>query len=242
MLIAHISDCHIALPPPAGSDRSGDLRRSVDYVNGLDPQPDLVVHTGDVAHDANPEEYAEAISILGRLRARLVAIPGNRDDRAAFRKAFAGHLPDHCHDEFVQYAVATEHCCALLVDSISTHSNKGRLCEARLAHFEALLDGAGDRPVAVFMHHPPFEVTESNYPVQFEDWGEVDAFSSIVAQHRNVKRIYCGHSHRTARGMVAGIEASTIPSMATDLRMGPPASVQDVLPVYRLAEERRCFE
>lgn len=237
MLIAHISDCHIALPAPEGSDRSGDLRRSVDYVNGLEPQPDLVVHTGDVAHDAKPEEYAEAARILDRLQAQLLAIPGNRDDRAAFRAAFAGRLPDNCHDEFIQYAMATEHFCVVLLDSISTQSNKGRLCEARLAHFEAMLSDAGDRPVAVFMHHPPFEVKESNYPIQFEDWGEVDAFSRIVSQHRNVKNIYCGHSHRTARGMAAGVEASTIPSMATDLRMGPPADVQDILPVYRLAGE-----
>ena len=235
MLIAHISDCHIALPAPAGSDRSGDLQRSVDYVNGLDPQPDLVVHTGDVAHDAKPEEYAEAIRILGGLQAKLVAIPGNRDSRAAFRRAFASHLPRDCHDEFIQYAVTTEHFCAVLLDSISTQSNKGRLCEARLTHFEAMLDAAGDTPVAVFMHHPPFEVTESNYPVQFENWSEVDAFCAIITQHRNVKNVYCGHSHRTARGIAGGVEASTIPSMATDLRMGPPASLQDVLPAYRFA-------
>jgi 3',5'-cyclic AMP phosphodiesterase CpdA len=235
MLIAHISDCHIALPAPEGSDRSGDLRRSVDYVNRLDPQPDLVVHTGDVAHDAKREEYAKAVSILDRLQMRLCAIPGNRDDRAAFRTAFAGCLPDNCHNEFIQYAMVCKRCCAIMLDSISTQSNKGRLCAARLAHFEAMLSDAGDRPVVVFMHHPPFEVTESNYPIQFEDWGEVDTFSGIISRHRNVKQIFCGHSHRTAKGKVASVDASTIPSMAVDLRMGPPAGLQEVLPVYRLA-------
>lgn len=237
MLIAHISDCHIALPAPGGSDRSGDLKRSVGYVNALDPQPDLVVHTGDVAHDAKLEEYAEAISILDRLQAPLCAIPGNRDNREAFRAAFANRLPDNCHNEFIQYATLGERFCTIMLDSVSTQSNKGRLCEARLTHFEAMLGDAGDRPVVVFMHHPPFEVTESNFPIQFEDWGEVDTFSGIISHRRNVKHIYCGHSHRTARGKVAGVEASTIPSIAADLRMGPPAGVQEVLPVYRFAEE-----
>ena len=41
MLIAHISDCHIELPATDGSDRAGDLSRSVEYVNGLADQPDL---------------------------------------------------------------------------------------------------------------------------------------------------------------------------------------------------------
>lgn len=234
MLIAHISDCHIALPPPEGSDRSGELCRSVEYVNALDPQPDLVVHTGDVAHDAKPAEYAEALRILDNLQAPLYVIPGNRDERGALRAAFAHRLPETLHSEFVQYAIMRERECVIMLDSVSTQSNKGRLCEARLTHLTKMLDAAGDRKVVVFMHHPPFAVTESDYPCQFEDWSDVDAFSAIVAQHRTVSHIYCGHSHRTSRGKVAGIEASTIPSMASDLRMGPPAGVQDVLPVYRL--------
>ena len=237
MLIAHISDCHIALPAPDGSDRSGELARAVEHVNGLDPQPDLVVHSGDVAHDAKVEEYAEAVNLLDRLAAPLCVIPGNRDDRGAFRAAFAGLLPTDCHDEFVQYAVAAEGVWVILLDSVSTQSNKGRLCARRLEHFETMLDAAGDRQVVVFMHHPPFEVTASSYPVQFEDWADVDVFADIVSRHGGVRHIYCGHSHRTATGRVGGVDASTIPSMASDLRMGPQASAREVLPVYRFTAE-----
>jgi len=235
MLIAHISDCHIELPAAEDSDRAGDLSRSVDYVNGLADQPDLVVHTGDVAHFGKPEEYAEAVRLLGGLRAPYCVIPGNRDDRGALRKAFESRLSNGCHPEFVQYAIALEGLYAIMLDSVSTQSNKARLCERRLDHFNTMLSDAGDRPVVVFMHHPPFEVTESSYPVQFEDWSEVDALAGIIAQHRNVLRVCCGHSHRSARGKIAGVDASTIPSMASDLRMGPPADMAEVLPVYRFA-------
>jgi len=106
MLIAHISDCHIELPAVEGSDRAGDLSRSVDYVNGLDTQPDLVVHNGDVTHFGKPEEYAEAVRLLDGLNAPFCVIPGNRDDRGAMRKAFESRLPDGCHPEFIQYAIA----------------------------------------------------------------------------------------------------------------------------------------
>lgn len=236
MLIAHLSDSHISEPDAVNSDRAGELRRCIEHINGLDPQPDLVVHSGDVTHNGTVAEYAVSVDILSRLHAPFCVIPGNRDDRTALRTAFVDRLPEDCHAEFVQYAVMGEKTCVILLDSVSGQSNKGRLCEARLAHFSSLLDQAGDRQVAVFMHHPPFEVTESKYPVQFENWSEVDAFSSIVSQAGNVRHIYCGHSHRAAKGGLGEISASTIPSAASDLRMGPPVSVQEVLPLYRLAE------
>ena len=151
------------------------------------------------------------------------------------REAFGSRLPDGCHREFIQYTIALEGLYVIMLDSVSTQSNKARLCETRLDHLSTLLDHAGDRPVVMFMHHPPFEVTESAYPIQFEDWSEVDALAAIIAQHRNVVRVCCGHSHRSARGKIAGVNASTIPSMASDLRMGPPAEMSEVLPVYRFA-------
>ena len=237
MLIAHISDSHIAVPAAEGSDRMRDLGRSVDYINGLDPQPDLVVHTGDITHNGTPAEYSESLTVLDQIRASLCVIPGNRDDRSALRAAFANRLPESCHGEFIQYSIVNDGWCVIMLDSISTQSNKGRLCETRLAHFSAMLDDAGDMPVIVFMHHPPFDVSVSTYPVQFEDWSDVDAFSGIISRHRNVRHVYCGHTHRTATGNIAGIGASTIPSLATDLRMDSPGTMQEVWPVYRFVVE-----
>ena len=237
MLIAHISDSHIALPAAEGSDRMGDLSRPIGYINALDEQPDLVVHSGDVTHNGTLAEYAESRTALDNLRAPYLVIPGNRDDRAALRAAFAHCLPDSCHDEFVQFSVRQDGWCVIFLDSVSTQSNKGRLCETRLAHFEKMVTDAGELPVVVFMHHPPFEVAVSTYPNQFEDWHDVDAFSGIVSRHRNVRRIYCGHTHRAAAGKVAGIVASSITSMAADLRMDSPETMQEVWPVYRLVEE-----
>ena len=230
----HISDSHVELPAAARQrSRGRPLCAGLSsYVNALDPQPDLVVHGGDVAHDARPEEYAEAMRILRHLDAPLCAIPGNRDRRVPFREAFSGHLPDSCHSGFVQFAIMTGSHCAIMLDSISEETNKGRLCTERLAHFEAMLTDAGDRQVVVFMHHPPFEVTESKYPIQFDDWNEVEAFAGIVERHSNVVKVCCGHSHRIAKGMVGGVEVSTIPSIAEDLRLGPPALMEQVLPVY----------
>jgi 3',5'-cyclic AMP phosphodiesterase CpdA len=174
-----------------------------------------------------PAEYAQAARILDWLRAQLCVIPGNRDDRLAFWAAFAARLPANCHREFVQYAIVREHACAIMLDTVSTQSKKGRLCKARLAHLGEMLNDAGNRQVVVFMHHPPFEIAEAPEPFQFEDRGNRDDFSGIVSRYRNARHIYCGHSHRTASGKIAGIDASTIPSVAADLRKGRPAGMQE---------------
>ncbi len=235
MLITQISDCHIAWPPAGGTDRLGDLQRCVDYVNALDPQPDLVVHTGDIAHDGARIEYEKAAEKLENLRANLCVIPGNRDDRGQLRDAFADHFPANCHEEFVQYLVSTEKFCVIMLDTMSIESNKGRLCRARLDHLSGMLEEADGRPVVIFMHHPPFEIAVASVPFQFEDRANLVEFTEILSRHSNVCRIYCGHSHRTANGQVAGIVASTISSTAEDLRMDEPESLQELWPSYKLA-------
>ena len=235
MLITQISDCHIACPPAEGTDRLGDLQRCVDYVNALDPQPDLVVHTGDIAHDGARIEYEKAAEKLKRLRADLCVIPGNRDDRGQLRETFAQHLPASCHEKFLQYMVSTGKLCVIMLDTASTESNKGRLCRDRLDHLNDMLEQADGRPVVVFMHHPPFEIAVASVPFQFEDRANLAEFSEILSRHSNVRRICCGHSHRTASGQVVGISASTISSTAKDLRMDEPGCMQELWPSYQLA-------
>ncbi|WP_108882173.1 metallophosphoesterase [Anderseniella sp. Alg231-50] len=235
MLITQISDCHIAWPQPDGTDRLRDLERCVDFVNGLDPQPDLVVHTGDIAHDGARVEYEKAAEKLKELRAELCVIPGNRDDRSKLREVFADRLPANCHPEFVQYLVSTDELCVLMLDTMSTQSNKARLCRARMDHLKGMLEQANGRPVVIFMHHPPFEIAVAPVPFQFEDRANLAEFAELLSRHSDVRRIYCGHSHRAADGQIAGIAASTISCTAKDLRVGQPGHLEESWQTYRLA-------
>ena len=235
MLITQISDCHIAWPPADGTDRLGDLEQCVDYVNSLDPQPDLVVHTGDIAHDAKTIEYEKAAQRLAELRAPLCVMPGNRDDRRQLRKTFAHLLPADCHAEFIQYTISTEKLCVIMLDTLCTESNKGRLCRTRLDHFKTMLAEADGRPVVIFMHHQPFEIAIAKVPLQFEDRANLAEFAGILSGHDNVRQIFCGHSHRTASGQVAGIPASTITSTAKDLRLDDPGCMHRLWPSHQLS-------
>ena len=225
MRIIQISDTHISLAQPS---RTADLEACVRSINAADPQPDLVVHTGDVAHDGLDEEYAAAKHILDRLRAPYVVMPGNRDRRGALVEAFADSRRIRRGMEFVQYAIDHLEVRLLVLDTHAPDSNKGRLCAARMAGFERMLAADTARPVVVFLHHPPFEVAEIPDPRQFVSWGEAEAFQALVGGEPRIRGVHCGHVHRTIEARIGAVPASTISCVAIDLRKGrsiaPPGS------------------
>ena len=234
MIIAQISDTHIDLEGPNGPARIRDLEDCVDDINRLDPPPDVVIHTGDVAQNGSPAEYREAARILGALSSPLCVAAGNRDDRAAIRAAFPAEgylLPD---TPFVQYSVEAFPVRLIAVDTLSENSNKGNFCKLRADNLRAALADDMTRPAAVFMHHPPFEVRESKYPFQFETQDAVATLGQALKGQKHVARVFCGHTHRDTGGEIAGVPVSSMPSVAVDLRLGRYPEEHDSVALYKV--------
>ena len=234
MIIAQISDTHISADDPMGPERAGHLAACVAAINGLDPLPDVVVHTGDVTHRAKPAEYDQALAILRALVPPLHLVAGNRDERAALQAALAkrGRVADDW--PFVQYADEAHPVRLIIVDSLSGTSNKGRFCQRRLEHLEALLARDRARPAALFLHHPPFDVMAAKDPFQYESRETVAGFAAVLARGGREIRLFCGHSHRLAEGRVGPATVSTMPSVAVDLRLGDYPDDQAGRPLIQL--------
>jgi 3',5'-cyclic AMP phosphodiesterase CpdA len=234
MIIAQISDTHIDLDGPNGPARLSNLERCVEDINRLEPLPDVVIHTGDVAQNAKPAEYEAAKRVLGALRCPLHVAAGNRDDRAAIRAAFPADtylLPDA---PFVQYRVETFPVRLIAVDTLSESSNKGDFCRVRADSLRAALAEDTTRPTMIFMHHPPFVVHESAYPFQFESWESVERMGRALDGQRHVVGMICGHAHRNVAGTVGDVPVSSTPSVAVDLRLGRyPVEFQSD-PLYKI--------
>lgn len=228
--IVQISDTHISANFP---QRAQDLENCVQAINKLPEQPALVVHTGDVSHDGLSTEYHTAKQHLDTLRAPYVVIPGNRDNREELLHAFSGSIAELPKTGWVQYAVETFPVRLLMVDTVSTDSNKGRLCNERMAHLKAMLDTDKSKPVALFLHHPPYEATGIPDPYQYEDWDDVTKLDQLLSQYNNIKAMYCGHVHRFIDGNIARINASAITCLAGDLRKGEVKEEERALPVLK---------
>ncbi|HZT87319.1 MAG TPA: phosphodiesterase [Stellaceae bacterium] len=233
MIIAQLSDPHILARgrmfrgPVRGARPDADrvmrefdtaryLERAVAAVNGLVPRPDITVVTGDLVDNGMPEEYEHLRALLAPLGMPVFVIPGNHDARDALRGAFRGdgYLPaagtlHYVIDDYPLRLVA--------LDTLVPGKHHGSLDAEQLAWLDATLAGQPDRPTVVMMHHPPFATG-----ITFMDGyslGNAAAFAEVIARHKQVERILCGHLHRAIDRRFAGTVTGTAPGTAHQIRV-----------------------
>jgi Icc protein len=228
VLIAQITDTHLKLPGRLAYrqvDTAQAMRACVDHLLALDPQPDLIVHTGDLTDLGYPEEYAHLREMLAPLTTPILAVPGNHDDREVMRAAFAaeGYLP---RQGFLHYAVERGPLRFIGLDTLVPGQVGGELCAERLTWLDTTLAGKPDVPTLILMHHPPF-LTGIAHMDRIGLEGR-DGFADIVRRHSQVEAILCGHVHRVIRASVGGRPAMIGPSpahqVALDLRPEGPSA------------------
>ena len=239
MLIAHISDPHIKLPGKLAYrrvDTATMLQSCVASMLHLDPQPDLIILTGDLTDFGRPEEYAYLKALLAPLSAPLLVVPGNHDERETMRDAFAddGYLPAA---GFLQFAIDDRFPLRIVgLDTVVPQEGRGELCAERLAWLDETLARRPDRPTLLLMHHPPFTTGIGH----MDDIGLTgqEAFAEIIARHPQVELILCGHLHRNIQTDVGGTRVLTCHSpahqVALDLRPDAPSCFRMEPPGYML--------
>ncbi len=234
MIIAQISDTHIALDTPDADRRTRDLALTVADINALDPLPDVVVHTGDIVHNGRKDEYAQAVATLAKARTPVYVVAGNKDNRANLREAFSpyGYLAPE--SDFVDYAIDDYPVRLIALDTKSSSSNKGDFCRERVRRLIDLIDAETTKPIAVFTHHPPFEVTVGPHSLHFENRGAMSRLRRALRYSGRVVAVFSGHVHRPAAGHVARIPASVTPCIATTLRKGEYPADMKTRPVYQV--------
>lgn len=234
MIIAQISDTHIALDTADAEQRIGDFERTIADINTLDPAPDLIVHTGDIVHNGRPDEYAKAAAILAEAHRPVYVLAGNKDDRANLRRAFAakGYL-DAC-SEFIDYVIEGYPVRVIAADTLNTHGNKGDFCAERVRRLRAMIDADPVKPIAVFAHHPPFEVSVGPDRIHFENVEMMERLRQALQHSSRVVAVMSGHVHRGTAGWVGSIPATVMSSVATTLRKGDYPAHLKVCPVYHI--------
>ena len=221
MWIAQLSDPHVR---PQGVlyqgvvDANEALAAAVRQVNALTPRVDLVLLSGDVVDFGEPEEYAAARAILSQLQAPLLVIPGNHDERDAFRAAFADHsyLPA---EGPLHFAVAAGPLRIVGFDITIPGKHHGDADEAAAAWLRATLAADPARPTLVMMHQPPLS-TDVPYLDAYRCFG-ADRLAGVIADFPAVERVLCGHVHRHMQMRFGSTLLCTAPSTATTIALRP---------------------
>lgn len=197
MLIAQLSDPHVCAPGTLYQglvDSNAMFEAAISRLAALDPAPDLVLISGDVTEHATAEEYRHARRLMAAIAPPVLAIPGNHDEREAFRTAFAdlGFLPP---DGPLHYSSGAHGPVRVLGLDISVPGHHhGDFDDAAAAWLEAALAAEPDRPTIIMLHQPP--VTTGIGFIDTYRCFNGERLAAIIARYPSVERVLCGHVHR----------------------------------------------
>ncbi|MET7241978.1 phosphodiesterase [Methylobacterium sp. EM32] len=226
MLIAHFSDPHLRDRGKLyhGLVNSNSMFESaIRYLNNLDPQPDIVLVSGDIVDHGTEAEYENAAVILDKIRQPLLIIPGNHDDREIFRVRLPHHAIPAASGPF-HFAVGDLGAVRILgLDVTVPGAHHGEMDDAACDWLETSLAEEPERPTIVMMHQPPVLSGISYIDTYRCLHGE--RLEQIILRYPAVERILCGHIHRFMQRRFGGTLLMTAPSTTTAiaLRLGANA-------------------
>ncbi len=215
MLIAQITDTHIVekgshwlFHPLTKTEKR--LSRTIEYLNALNPAPDVVLITGDLTDQGSPLAYAHFREIAANLKLPLYVIAGNHDRREEMRLAFAdsSYLPK---SGFLHYAIDEYPLRLIGLDTLVEGKALGSLCLERVSWLEKKLQEDPEKPTLLFMHHPPAKTGVKVFDdiICLAD----PRFEEVVLQAKNIVGIVCGHYHHFCLNSFAGKPCFIAPSV-----------------------------
>lgn len=213
MLIAQVTDLH--LHADAGHPNLARFRRVLAHLLSLPAVPDLLVLSGDLADDGEPESYRHLEQALAHWPGPVRFALGNHDRRAPFLAVFG---EEQLVDGFVQGRGEFGGLQLVVLDSLEEGRHGGAFCEAR-AHWlrRAVHESAGS-PMLVFLHHPPVDVGIGWIdPGPRQDW---IARLDDALQGANLVAVCTGHVHLGGMFPWRGRQVFTCPSSSSDLSLG----------------------
>lgn len=214
-LVLQLSDLHLGADPGA-ADPVASLRAAIAAVGALADRPDAVVVSGDLSDDGSERSCELAAELLAELRLPTYVLPGNHDDRATLRKAFglAG-----TGDEPIDYSAELGPLRLLALDSTLPGAERGELSEATLRWLDAELGLAPSAPTLLAMHHPPLVTALPPFDEICLTAGERAGLAAVLERHPQVRRVVCGHIHRTIAAELGGRAVLAIPSTHRQARL-----------------------
>jgi 3',5'-cyclic-AMP phosphodiesterase len=208
-VVAHISDPHLlggdarqydVIHPEAG------LRLALERLTRLDPAPQALVFTGDLADRAEPEAYDRLQELVEpvaeALSATVVWVMGNHDERAAYAKSLFGEGDERPQDRV--HDVAGLRIVAL--DTTVPGYHHGDLTDEQLAWLTDVLATPAPHGTLLAMHHPPIPIPMMP-AAEIIELADQQRLADAIAG-TDVRGILGGHFHFSTYATFAGVPVS----------------------------------
>jgi len=209
--IAHLSDPHLLA---AGAkqydviDPEAGLLLALERLGRLDPAPDVVAFTGDLADKAEPAAYArlrELVEpVVADLGAEVVWTVGNHDERAPYAAGMFGDGGDPEAPQDRAYDVGGLRVLAL--DTSVPGYHHGDLTGDQLAWLADQLATPAEHGTVLAMHHPPIPLPMLR-AAEIIELLDQHLLAEVLAGS-DVRAILGGHFHFTSWSTFHGIPVS----------------------------------
>ena len=213
-----LTDLHLVEPHqdwPQGVDPLSRLRVCLDEVRTLHSDAERIVVSGDLVQLRNPGAYSILRDELERMSMPYRLLVGNHDDRGALMSTF----PEINRVEgFIQAADNLDGARLLYLDTLAADGkHHGELCPARMRWIGEQVRSADERPLLIFLHHPPCDIgVPALDRLRLLD---SEGLANLVRGRSGTTHLFCGHLHRNVSGLWAGHPFASLKSTHVQFEM-----------------------
>ena len=205
--IIQVSDLHFLKDGETmyGANPVNRFRAFINDVNKNQRNADLVVITGDIAHNGIKESYQLFKEELKRLDLPSVIMIGNHDNREVV-KAELSSVTKIDDDGFIQSSIEIKNHKLIFCDTVWESKNinnihEGYYCLKRFNWLEKEILSFKSNSNIIFMHHNPMNVfmkSMDNYSFNDKDQEIIAKFLDKYSS--KIKYLFFGHGHRPLSG------------------------------------------
>ena len=206
-----ISDSHIGFSKPANTDVMGTLQAAIAKINAMPSAPSFVLHTGDLSHLAQADEFDALEQSLKTVKTeKIFYVPGEHDVTDNGKLYLERFGKGTKGDGWYSFDSNGTHFIGLVNVTNHVDGGLGYLGPDQLKWLEGDLKGiSSSTPIVVFAHIPMWAV----YPQW--GWGTEDSAQALSLLKRfGSVSVLNGHIHQTIQKIEGNITFHTASSTA----------------------------
>lgn len=207
-----------------GVNTTESFQAVLDQIRQTSFNYDLVLATGDLIQDHNPEAYHRFAEMVKPLAKPIFWLEGNHDRQPQMSL----YLARHPHIQAEKQILAGSHWQILLLNSQVANAPSGNLSFGQLAWLNSKLAEYPKRYALVVLHHNILP-TNSAWLDQ-HCLKNSEALAEVLSQYPNVKAILHGHIHQEVDAMWKDYRVLATPSTCIQFKPNCDEFTLDLLP------------
>ncbi|NEQ73807.1 MAG: 3',5'-cyclic-AMP phosphodiesterase [Okeania sp. SIO2C9] len=226
VLVAQITDTHLFADSIQGTmyglPTESSFVKVLEKLKQLQPQPDVLLLTGDLSQDETSESYQRLASLLSPLNIPTYWIAGNHDHLPTMERVL-NSAPISAKKSFEMGGWNF-----FLLNTNVPGCVYGEISPESLEWLEYNIKMTGNKPVLIALHHPPVKINS--------EWMDKillhnpENLLSIINRYPQVKIVLSGHIHQEFAKEINGINYLSTPSTCIQFQPGNPKFFLDKQP------------